>query len=67
MFKDFAWLCCGAYGRLGRSLCDPCVGGECSSCNEAFDRWEAEAPEREQRKRERLDADGYYDPEPSNG
>jgi hypothetical protein len=38
---------------------DPC--GECDACVEAFDKWEAEAPEREQRLRERLDSEGYYD------
>jgi hypothetical protein len=37
----------------------------CRDCqyrqDEAVDRWLAEAPEREQRQRERLDSEGYYD------
>lgn len=31
----------------------------CLDC--AADKWEAEQPEREQRTRERLDSEGYYD------
>lgn len=33
----------------------------CRDCDDAVDRWEAERPEREQRTRERLDSQGYYD------
>jgi len=33
----------------------------CNDC--ACDRWEAEQPEREQRAREKLDSEGYYDHE----
>lgn len=37
--------------------CEPCAVKRA----EAFDQWEAEAPDREQRTRERLDNEGYYD------
>lgn len=35
------------------------TGPLCDDC--ACDRWEAAQPEREQRERERLDSEGYYD------
>lgn len=37
--------------------CEPCQ----IERDKAADLWEAEAPEREQRRREQLDAEGYYD------
>lgn len=49
--------------RTGRLPVD-CGGqwcGECRACEDAFDLWEAQQPEREQRRREQLDAEGYYD------
>ena len=37
--------------------CDDCLDKR----EDAVDRWLSEAPEREQRERERLDAEDYYD------
>lgn len=37
--------------------CDDC----CNDRDNAVDAWEARQPEREQRNRERLDSEGYYD------
>lgn len=33
----------------------------CRACEDAFEIWLAKAPEREEKERERLDSEGYYD------
>lgn len=33
----------------------------CKPCDDAFDAWEANASKREERRREVLDSQGYYD------
>jgi hypothetical protein len=53
--KDFPMVCIGCGNETGDRF------DTCRDCEDGVDKWEAERPEREQRRREVLDSQGYYD------